>query len=86
MRKNNQTKTVFVLEGGAIRGLYSAGVLDVLMENNISTDTIYGVSAANSPSNPICQVCASFNLSLFFIPFNTGQVVICVFEFFECNM
>ena len=45
MRKNNQTKTVFVLEGGAMRGLYSAGVLDVLMENNISTDAIYGVSA-----------------------------------------
>ena len=38
-------KTTLILEGGAMRGLYSAGVLDVFMENNISVDTIYGVSA-----------------------------------------
>ena len=42
---NKQQKTVFVLEGGAMRGLYSAGVLDTFLENNISTDAIYGVSA-----------------------------------------
>lgn len=41
----NQKKTVFVLEGGAMRGLYSAGVLDVFMQNDISTNAIYGVSA-----------------------------------------
>ena len=34
-----------VLEGGAMRGLYTAGVLDVLMENNIEVDGIIGVSA-----------------------------------------
>ena len=45
METNNQSKTVFVLEGGAMRGLYSAGVLDVFMQNGISTDAIYGVSA-----------------------------------------
>ena len=45
MEKNNQSKTVFVLEGGAMRGLYSAGVLDEFMKNGISTDAIYGVSA-----------------------------------------
>ena len=45
MQNNNQSKTVFVLEGGAMRGLYSAGVLDAFMQNNIQTDTIYGVSA-----------------------------------------
>lgn len=45
MEKNNQSKTVFVLEGGAMRGLYSAGVLDEFMKNSISTDAIYGVSA-----------------------------------------
>ena len=45
MNITNQSKTVFVLEGGAMRGLYSAGVLDVFMENSISTDAIYGVSA-----------------------------------------
>ena len=45
MEKSKQPKTAFVLEGGAMRGLYSAGVLDVFMQNNISTDAIYGVSA-----------------------------------------
>ena len=34
-----------VLEGGAMRGLFTVGVLDVLMENNIKFDAITGVSA-----------------------------------------
>ena len=34
-----------VLEGGAMRGLFSAGVIDVLMEHNIEFDSIVGVSA-----------------------------------------
>ena len=38
-------KTALVIEGGAMRGLYSAGVLDVFMQNNISADAVYGVSA-----------------------------------------
>lgn len=45
MSIQKQAKTAFVLEGGAMRGLYSAGVLDVFMQNNISTNAIYGVSA-----------------------------------------
>ena len=45
MVNQKQSKTAFVLEGGAMRGLYSAGVLDVFMQNGISTDAIYGVSA-----------------------------------------
>lgn len=45
MEEKKQSRTVFVLEGGAMRGLYSAGVLDVFMQNGISTDAIYGVSA-----------------------------------------
>ena len=45
MNKQKQSKIAFVLEGGAMRGLYSAGVLDVFMQNNIPTDAIYGVSA-----------------------------------------
>ena len=45
MEEKKQSKTVFVLEGGAMRGLYSAGVLDVFMKKGISTDAIYGVSA-----------------------------------------
>ncbi len=38
-------KTTLILEGGAMRGLYSAGVLDVFMKNNINVDAVYGVSA-----------------------------------------
>lgn len=34
-----------VLEGGAMRGLYTAGVLDTFMDNNINVDGIIGVSA-----------------------------------------
>lgn len=38
-------KTCLVLEGGAMRGMYTAGVLDTLMQNNIKFDAIIGVSA-----------------------------------------
>ena len=38
-------KTCFVLEGGALRGLYTAGVLDYLFEKNVNIDCIIGVSA-----------------------------------------
>lgn len=38
-------KTGLVLEGGAMRGLFTAGVLDVLMENKITFDGVIGVSA-----------------------------------------
>lgn len=38
-------KTGLVLEGGAMRATYTIGVLDVLMENNITFDGIIGVSA-----------------------------------------
>lgn len=37
--------TGLVLEGGAMRGLFTAGVLDVLMENGIVLDGTIGVSA-----------------------------------------
>ena len=38
-------KTGLLLEGGAMRGLYTAGVLDVFMEKGIKIDGIIGVSA-----------------------------------------
>lgn len=38
-------KTGLVLEGGAMRGLYTAGVLDILNENDIKVDGVMGVSA-----------------------------------------
>lgn len=34
-----------MLEGGAMRGLYTAGVIDVFLENNIEVDGVIGVSA-----------------------------------------
>lgn len=38
-------KVGMVLEGGGMRGLFTAGVLDCLLENNIEIDGIIGVSA-----------------------------------------
>lgn len=38
-------KTGLVLEGGGVRGIYTAGVLDVFMENGITFDGVIGVSA-----------------------------------------
>ncbi len=38
-------KNGMVLEGGAMRGLFSAGILDVMMENQIRADGLIGVSA-----------------------------------------
>ena len=38
-------KTGLVLEGGAMRGMYTAGALDVLLEKDINFDGIIGTSA-----------------------------------------
>ena len=38
-------KVGLVLEGGAMRGMYTVGVLDIFMENDIKIDGIIGVSA-----------------------------------------
>lgn len=38
-------KTGLVLEGGGKRGIYAAGVLDVLLEHNITVDGLIGTSA-----------------------------------------
>mgnify|MGYP000289549722 FL=1 len=38
-------KTGLVLEGGAMRGIYTAGVLDVFLEHGIHFDGVIGVSA-----------------------------------------
>lgn len=38
-------KTGLVLEGGGMRGLFTAGILDVMMERDIKVDGIVGVSA-----------------------------------------
>ena len=38
-------KNGMVLEGGAMRGLFTAGILDVMLENQIRADGLIGVSA-----------------------------------------
>lgn len=38
-------KTGLVLEGGAMRGLFTAGVMDVMMAHGVMTDAVVGVSA-----------------------------------------
>lgn len=42
---SNSLKTGLVLEGGGMRGIYTAGVLDAFMENDIYFDGVIGVSA-----------------------------------------
>ena len=44
-KANNAGKTALVLEGGSFRGQFTAGVLDVFLENGIAVDACYGVSA-----------------------------------------
>ena len=41
----NEMKTGLVLEGGAMRGLWTAGVIDVMMEHGVQPDGLIGVSA-----------------------------------------
>ena len=38
-------KTGLVLEGGAMRGMFTVGITDVLMENGMTFDGLIGVSA-----------------------------------------
>ncbi len=45
MEKKQGTKIGLVLEGGAMRGMYTAGVLDVMMKEKLWVDEVVGVSA-----------------------------------------
>ena len=38
-------KTGLIMEGGAMRGLFTAGITDIMLENNITFDGAIGVSA-----------------------------------------
>lgn len=44
-KKDDKMSVGLVLEGGAMRGMYTAGVLDVFLDYNILVDGIIGVSA-----------------------------------------
>ena len=41
-------KTGLVLEGGAMRGLFTAGVIDVMMEHGLEFEGMIGVSAGSN--------------------------------------
>jgi predicted patatin/cPLA2 family phospholipase len=43
--KNEAVKTGLIMEGGAMRGMFTSGVLDVFLENGITFDGAIGVSA-----------------------------------------
>lgn len=45
METTTKLKTGLICEGGAMRGLFTAGVLDVLLENQVTFDGMVGVSA-----------------------------------------
>lgn len=45
--KDNIIEGTLVLEGGAFRGLYTAGVLDCLMDNDINLNNVIGISAGS---------------------------------------
>lgn len=46
------SKIGLILEGGGMRGIYTAGVLDFLIEKNIEVDIVIGVSAGS------CHACS----------------------------
>ena len=39
------TKTALIMEGGAMRGMFTCGVMDVLLENGVAFDGAAGISA-----------------------------------------
>ena len=43
--KQKSTKTALIMEGGAMRGLFTCGIMDVLMEEGITFDGAAGISA-----------------------------------------
>ena len=66
--KNILTDGCLVLEGGALRGLYTAGVLDCLMENDLNFNCVIGTSAGSlTGANYVCgQIGRSARVNLAF--------------------
>ena len=44
-KAGGQMKTALIMEGGAMRGMFTCGVMDVLMKNGIAFDGAAGISA-----------------------------------------
>ena len=60
-------KTGLIMEGGAMRGMFTAGVLDVLMENGLVTDGAIGVSAGalnGITRNTVLHICADLGIEV----------------------
>ena len=49
----NMTKHALIMEGGAMRGLFTCGVIDVFMENDITFDAAIGISAGAVFGRPL---------------------------------
>ena len=47
-------KATLVLEGGATRGVFTSGVLDYLMDQDLYMSHVIGVSAGAWPAADIC--------------------------------
>ena len=54
MAEGAKKKTGLVLEGGGTRGIYTAGILDVFMEEGIHFDGVIGVSGRGYPRKFLC--------------------------------
>ena len=74
-------KKGLVLEGGAMRGMFTSGVTDVFMENGIVFDGAVGVSAGATFG---CNI-KSGNLVVQFVTTSalpeTGAIAVCVLFF-----
>ena len=66
-------KLGLVLEGGGMRGVYTAGVIDFLLEQNLLVDGVVGVSAGAVQA--VSDVCKRQTLhELPFASFDWGPV------------
>ncbi len=61
--KDNMIEGCLALEGGAFRGVYTSGVIDALMENDINLSTTVGISAGGL--NGMCYVSGDIGRAAF---------------------
>ena len=88
-------KTCLVLEGGGLRGIYTAGVLDALEKDSIKIDAIIGVSmgslvginyVSNQPNRTLrynLKYCKDKRYISFLSLLKTGNIVNKDFAFYE---
>ena len=51
--------SILLLEGGSLRGLYTAGVLDTFMENGLYFPAVAGVSAMTRATSGLRRRCGA---------------------------